>query len=84
MKYMVQVALTEKNGPESEFSSENMKDCQLLYRALRDAGHRPIRIIENGYWNSTVGQKTSVWVSAKVHWQVENGIESCGAPRPVT
>lgn len=78
MKYTVQVALTENNGPESEFHTDNMVNCQLLYRALRDAGHRPIRIIEDGYRGDD-----GKWVHALVHWQVENGIETCGAPRPV-
>lgn len=81
MKYKIQVALTERNGPESEFQSDNMKDCELLYRALRDAGHRPIRLIENGYKNPAADGK---WVPALVHWQVQDGIETCGAPRPVS
>ena len=78
MKYTVQVALTERNGPESEFNSDNMTDCQLLYRALRDAGHRPIRLIENGFCS-----RSRKWVGAVVHWQVQDGIETCGAPRNV-
>lgn len=80
MKYTIQVALTERNGPESEFQSDNMKDCELLYRALRDAGHRPIRLIENGYHDRCTGE----WFPTLVHWSVENGIESCGAPREVS
>ncbi len=77
MRYTVQVALTERNGPESEFRSDNMVDCQLLYRALREVGCRPIRILENGYHNQSTGE----WFPTLLHWSVENGIETVGAPR---
>ena len=81
MKYTIRAALLGNNGPESEFHTDNLVDSKLLYRALRAAGHRPIRLIENGYFEGP--HQGSKWVRAAVLWTVENGIETAGAPRPV-
>lgn len=77
-RYTVQVALTEHNGPESEFLTDCKTDAVLLYRALRDAKHRPIRLIENGYYT-----RGGNWVAPQYILTIENGIETAGAPRPV-
>lgn len=66
MKYRIQAALLENSSPESEYHTDNLVDAKLLYKALRDAGHRPVRLIENGYW---AGPERDLWVNARVlYW----------------
>ena len=78
-RYTVQVALTEHNGPESEFLTDCVTDAVLLYRALRDAKLRPVRLIVNGYYT-----RGSNWIAPQYMSTIENGIETGGALRPVS